>query len=238
MSAKSAKIFSFAVHLLTASGILCGFQALFAALDGNWGLTFSWLGLALILDGIDGPLARWVDTKTVLPRFSGERLDLIVDYFNYVAIPAVILSQAPLLPDFARLPAAALILMSALYHFADRESKTSDGYFIGFPAIWNIVVFYLMVFAAPPMIATLSIIMFAVLTFLPLCWMHPMRAQKPRVVNIAVALLWFTAAAATIFADLKPGLWAQMILIATAGYMIALSLVRSFNGPWPKDLRK
>jgi phosphatidylcholine synthase len=51
-------------------------------------MMFVWLGGALIVDAADGPLARKLEVKTVLPRFSGERLDLIVDYLTYVAVPA------------------------------------------------------------------------------------------------------------------------------------------------------
>ena len=226
-----AKIISFAVHFLTASGIVCGFMALLAALQAQWVETFSWLGVALILDAIDGPLSRWVAVKTHLPRFSGERLDLIVDYFNYVAVPAFIVLRSPLLPEPLRFTGAAMILMTSLYHFADRNSKSGDGYFIGFPAIWNIVVFYLIVFAATPLMATALLFLFALLTFVPLHWMHPVRARKPRLLNIAIALAWFAAAAATLLGDLKPGALTQAVLIAVVVYVIALSLMRSLIGP-------
>ena len=89
----------------------------------------------------------------MLPRFSGERLDLIVDYLTYVAVPAYALTEAPLLPDAARLPAAAAILLSSLFHVADLKSKTEEGYFVGFPAIWNIVLLYLFALGLPPYVA-------------------------------------------------------------------------------------
>ena len=41
----------------------------------------------------------------VLPRISGERLDLIVDFLTYVAVPAFAFSQSDLLPEaFRALP--------------------------------------------------------------------------------------------------------------------------------------
>ena len=141
------------VHVLTASGAALALMALIAAADGHWQEMFVWLGLALIVDGIDGPLARAAKVDQVLPRFSGVRLDLIVDYLTYVAVPAFALARAELLPEAFRLPAAIAILLSSLFHVADRDSKTEDGYFVGFPAIWNIVCLYLFAFMPPPTLA-------------------------------------------------------------------------------------
>ena len=106
-----ARLAAAAVHLLTASGAVLALLALRAVHQGDWQMMFVWLGAALIVDAVDGPLARALEVKTVLPRFSGERLDLIVDYLTYVAVPAYALTEAPLLPDHARLPAAAAILL-------------------------------------------------------------------------------------------------------------------------------
>ena len=135
------------VHLLTASGVVCSllaFQAISVINAINE--AFVWLALALFIDAVDGPLARMVDTKTHLPRFSGERLDLIIDYLNYVALPAFIVVKMPLIDGRMGVLAGAVILLTSLFHFSDTSSKTSDGYFVGFPAIWNIVLLYFLVF--------------------------------------------------------------------------------------------
>ena len=52
------------------------------------------LALRLIIDGIDGTFARMADVPAKLPRFSGERLDLVIDYVTYVFVPALALLQA------------------------------------------------------------------------------------------------------------------------------------------------
>ena len=49
---------------------------------------FLLLGLALVVDGIDGPLARRFQVAEVLPRWSGDVLDLVVDFTTYVIVPA------------------------------------------------------------------------------------------------------------------------------------------------------
>ena len=112
-----------------------------------WELVFAWLGVALLIDGIDGTLgARMAKVGTRLPRFSGERLDLVIDYVTYVFIPALALLLAGYLPGCLGWLLASLILLSSLFHFCDTESKTDDYSFVGFPAIWNIVAFYVFAF--------------------------------------------------------------------------------------------
>ena len=78
----------FAIHILTASGAALAFLALLAAVDGAWPAMFLWLGIALIVDAIDGPLARRFQIASTLPRWSGDTLDLVVDFVTYVFVPA------------------------------------------------------------------------------------------------------------------------------------------------------
>src|SRR5687767_12848140 len=85
------------VHIFTASGIVCALLATRAVVAGAWEEVFIWLGLALLVDGIDGALARLADVAGKLPRFSGERLDLVIDYVTYVFVPALALLQADFL---------------------------------------------------------------------------------------------------------------------------------------------
>ena len=54
------------VHLLTASGAVLSMLAMLAAVEENWSLMFLWLVVALIVDGIDGPLARRFDVHEEL----------------------------------------------------------------------------------------------------------------------------------------------------------------------------
>ena len=60
----SERISAAAVHLLTASGAAFALLALIAAAQDNWQWMFVWLGVALIVDTVDGPLARRVDVTS------------------------------------------------------------------------------------------------------------------------------------------------------------------------------
>jgi phosphatidylcholine synthase len=175
--------------LFTALGAVCGLLATRTVLSGAWEQAFGWLGVALVIDGIDGTFARLAHVSTRLPRFSGERLDLVVDYVTYVFVPALALLQGGYLSGAFGVFLAGLILLSSLFHFSDMESKSDDHCFVGFPAIWNIVAFYVFAFQTPPWAVAMLVLACVVLTFVPLRWAHPMRTP----------LLWPPMASALLF---------------------------------------
>lgn len=212
------------VHVLTAVGAVLALLALRAAHQADWQMMFVWLGVALVIDAVDGPLARLFDVKAVLPRFSGERLDLIVDYLTYVAIPAFVLTETALLPEWSRLPAAVAVLLSGLFHVSDVSSKTEEGYFVGFPAIWNIVLLYLFVLGLPPYGALAAVAGLVVLTFVQLPYVHPFRVVRLRLLTGLVVLVWACAAAVAIANPFPSALWIKIVLLAAAAYCMAIGL--------------
>jgi len=217
------------VHVLTATGAVLALLALRAAHESDWQMMFVWLGSALFVDAIDGPLARRVKVETILPRFSGERLDLIVDYLTYVAIPAFVLTEAELLPEASRLPAAIAILLSSLFHVADLKSKTEEGYFVGFPAIWNIVLLYLFALQPPPLASLAIVVILVVFTFVPILSVHPFRVARLRPLTCLLTIAWAGAAAVAVANPFPSPLWVQMLLIVTAAYFAGVGLVRSLR---------
>jgi phosphatidylcholine synthase len=226
----TARLRASLVHLLTASGAALALLALLASASGDWQAMFMWLGLALVVDGIDGPLARRAHVATVLPRFSGARLDLIVDYLTYVAIPAFALARAEILPEGFRLPAAIAILLSSLFHVVDRDSKTKDGYFVGFPAIWNIVCLYLFAFMPPGPLALVVILAFVATTFVPIHYLHPLRVERLRVLTLIVTGLWTLAAIGAVLNPFPSPLWVELLLASSALYFIFVGALRSRGG--------
>ena len=216
-----------AVHTFTATGILCALLAVLAVLENTYAVAFAWLGLAFLIDGIDGTFARMVDVGRNLPRFSGERLDQIVDYVTYVFVPVLALLKAGILVGGLGLGLAFLILMSSLYHFADNDNKSEDHCFVGFPAIWNIVAFYLFAFPLPVWASALVVLVCGGLTFVPLRWLHPVRVKRHMELNIAASVLWLAAAGVTLWRGFPAPPWAGAILVAVGIYALALTIV------WP-----
>jgi phosphatidylcholine synthase len=212
------------VHLFTALGAVCALLATHAVITGAWEAAFAWLGLALLIDGVDGTFARWAKVHSWLPRFSGDKLDLVIDYLNYVFVPALALLQAGFLQGAWGMGLASLILLSSLFHFSDTASKAADHSFVGFPAIWNLVAFYVFAFQLPQTAVSLLVLTCTILTFVPLKWAHPMRTVRLRALTLAAMALWAVAAAATLMAGFPAAVWAQALLLAAAAYGIGLTL--------------
>ena len=216
------------VHLFTALGAVCALFATQAVLAGSWELMFAWLGLALLIDGFDGMLARMADVASRLPRFSGDRLDLVIDYVTYVFVPALALLQAGFLGNgWFGVLLASLILLSSLFHFSDTESKTEDHCFVGFPAIWNIIAFYLFALGMPVWAAVLVVLACVALTFVPMRWAHPLRTPLLWPVTFALSGLWVLAAFVTICSGFPAGPVTKTVLVLAAIYGVGLALVRS-----------
>ena len=212
------------VHVFTALGAVCGFLAARSVVQTDAEGVFFWLFVALFIDGIDGTFARAVNVAERLPRFSGERLDLVVDYVTYVFVPVLALIAWKHLDGSLGLILAAGILLSSLYHFSDLDSKSDENCFVDFPAVWNIVAFY--VFAlAPPTWVTAAFVTAAIAgTFIPMPWVHPLRVEALRGVTLAVTAAGTIAGLATIYYGFPAPWWAALILAASAIYYVALAV--------------
>jgi phosphatidylcholine synthase len=218
------------VHVFTALGAVCALLATRALLERHWEEAFAWLGVALLIDGTDGTFARMTDVSGRLPRFSGERLDLIVDYLTYVFVPVLALLLAGYLPGFFGLVLASLILLSSLFHFSDTASKSEDYSFVGFPAIWNAVAFYIFALDMPAWAAAACVLTCVVLTFVPMHWAHPMRTPTLRLLTLAAVLLWAIASALALWQGFPASGAVQGTLAVVAAYGIGLTLLRRLWG--------
>ncbi len=205
-------------------------MALLAASRGHLEASFAWLGVALIIDGADGFFARRYRVAEVLPRFSGEDLDHVVDYLNYVMVPAFIVAIGDAVPSGLIIAAAVLIIMTSLYHFADKHSKSADGqYFIGFPAIWNVLIFALYVLAPGPQLAFCIIAVCAGLTFVPVRWVHPLRLRRARIYTI-IASIALTAASVSVLSHGFPGdVFEKSIVVCSGIYFAMLGISPIFE---------
>lgn len=208
------------VHIFTAAGGGFAFLALLAAVREHWTVMFAWLGAALIVDGIDGPLARRLNVGGLQPDWSGEVLDLVVDFVTYVFVPAyAIAASGLLLPILAPLLGAGIVVTSALY-FADRRMKTADNHFRGFPALWNAAAFYLFLLHPVPWLSTLGIAVLIMLTFVPFHVLHPVRVTRLRNFNLALIAIWAVLAILTIWSDFNVALPVTLGLCAIALYIV------------------
>lgn len=229
------RLFAWGVHLFSATGVALAILA-WSAIDQHlWTQAMLWLAVALLVDGIDGTLARAAHVKTVVPRIDGSALDLVIDYLNYVFLPVVFMLEAGHLPGPLALPLAAAILMSSLYVFARTDMKTGDGYFRGFPALWNVVAFYFFVAPPQPMVAALTVMVLVVMTFAPIHVVHPFRVRDYGYWLPGIATAWAASTAALLIPALGWAAWAVLLAVSlgSAAILLILGLARSLR-PGPR----
>ncbi|WP_157088191.1 phosphatidylcholine synthase [Bradyrhizobium jicamae] len=216
---------AFAVHIFTALGAGIALLAMLEAVREHWASMFGWLGVALIIDAIDGPLARKLDVERLQPNWSGEVLDLVVDFVTYVFVPAyAIATSRLLLPVAAPILGVGIVVSGALY-FADRRMKASDNHFRGFPALWNAAAFYLFLLHPPPILSTLGIAVLIALTFAPFHVLHPVRVVRLRWLTLWLVAAWAVLAMYTIAYDFNVGAPIVFGLCAIAAYIVGSDAV-------------
>jgi phosphatidylcholine synthase len=177
-----------AVHGYTALGLVAA--GLIAVLLVQGGASsFRWcfllMAAATIVDSTDGFLARKVQIKEVVPSFDGRRLDDLVDFLTYTFLPLLLIWRAGILPP-GQEAWLFLPLLASAYGFCQVQAKTDDGYFLGFPSLWNVVAFYLYMLPVGPWPSLAVVVILAILTFVPTRHLYP--SQPGRLNRIATLL--------------------------------------------------
>lgn len=183
-----SKVKAWGVHIFTATGMIVGFKALEAAFSGKPYETIFWLVLTVAIDGIDGTFARMFKVKEVLPGIDGHMIDFVVDFVNFVVTPCVAFYQLKMVPLPVLFPCVAAILYASLYHYGNKEQLTRDFQFQGYPAWWNLVVYYLFILDLgqwPNLVITLGVIL---LHFLPVKFIYISRMRQNKI-PAAIALV-------------------------------------------------
>lgn len=226
--AMKTKPTAFLVHLLTGSGAALALLALIAATRGDWPVMFGWLVAALIVDGVDGPLARKVDIKRNASNWDGAILDSVVDYLTYVFIPAYALLYTGLLPWNVAMVAALFIALTGAIYFADVRMKADDNCFVGFPAVWQMPLLLFLTFEPPAWVTAGSILAMGVAQFTWLKFVHPVRTERWRPFTLAICVLWVILGAWSVWdhfdphAIVKAGLLASSIWLLFAGMLMQI----------------
>ena len=184
MKSFKKKIPAFLVHLFTGSGIIFSFLALVSVIEGYKLQTFMFLGIALIIDIVDGTLARKYKTEIFFPNIDGKTLDTIIDYINYIFIPCIMIYKFSYLPQNFTIIIPIIISSISLYSYTNTKLIDTSFSYIGFPSIWNIVILYLEILSFDQFVNLLIIIFFISLKFIPFKVFHPMRHIKFKKINI------------------------------------------------------
>jgi phosphatidylcholine synthase len=224
---------AFSVHVFTALGAGVALLALLEAVREHWTAMFWWLGVALVIDGVDGPMARRLDVVRLQPNWSGEVLDLVVDFVTYVFVPAYAITASGMLWPLAAPVLGVGIAVSGALYFADRRMKSDDNHFRGFPGLWNMAAFYLFLLHWPPAASSLAVAILIILTFMPFHVVHPVRVARLRWLTLGLIGVGTALSMVTLIYDFEPGAAVTVALCAiglyVAGSDSAIRLIRSLN---------
>ncbi|MDG2336097.1 MAG: hypothetical protein P8Q97_17945 [Myxococcota bacterium] len=175
MSKSTRKLAAVAVHLFTASGAVWGLFALLEILRGELALAVVYMLVALAIDSVDGFFARRLAVNEYLPKIDGRRMDDIVDYLNFVIVPCVFIWKAGAVLGPAWL---AIPVLASAFGFSQKEAKTDDNFFLGFPSYWNVLAFYLWLFDFSALAGTLWIVGLSIAIFIPFKYLYPSRLEN------------------------------------------------------------
>ena len=225
-----------ALHLYTASGTVLALLAVIAVIEGAT-IRALWILLAaLVVDGTDGMLARWLRVKETIPTFDGARLDDIVDYITYAFVPMLLLWTGGYLPDGGWGQAiAAIPLLASSYQFCRTDAKTDDHFFLGFPSYWNVVAFYVVVLELPATVTAAILLICAALVFVPIKYVYPSRTNAFRALNLTLAGLWLVLYAVILASTPHPNVLLVGLSLAYVAYYLAVSVYLTMVNPATRE---
>jgi len=225
----TARLGAWGAHLFTASGAVWGLLALLAIADGRWRAALGWMIVAVIVDAADGALARAARVTEMAPQIDGALLDNLLDYLNYVIVPAVFVARSHVVPAPMRLVAAVAIVLASAYQFSQVDAKTSDHFFKGFPSYWNVAVLYLYLGGLPEAWHVAVLLLLCCGVFVPLRWAYPTRMRRWRAPVMAVTIAWGVAVIGLV-AQRQPSRWWVGLTALYVPFYMLVSLALSSRG--------
>lgn len=219
------------VHALTMTGIVWALLAMIALFNQDLVAMWGWLGVALVVDGLDGTLARRAKVSERIPWFDGVVLDMVVDYLTWTFIPALFMFwHLPWGPRPVDLVMLIVICVSSLFCYCNKQMKSSDHYFVGFPAAWNVVAVYMWLLGTPALFNVIATLVLVVLTVTPVVFLHPFRVRRLMVVNVLAVAGWLATTIWLVVNHPERPLWIQIVWWGCGGWFGLISLWRTVRG--------
>lgn len=222
---------AYGVHLFTASGAVCGMLAILAIFEGDYRMMIVWMIVAMLVDGFDGMLARWADVKRYAPGVDGALLDNILDYLNYVLVPALFIIKTDFLPEPVKFFTACLILLTSAYQFTQTDAKTDDHHFKGFPSYWNVAALYMLLMNLPPWVNFGFLMLFNIMVFIPVKYIYPSRNSTLRQLTLALTYLYGAIGIWGLLQYPNQPAWVAWASLIYVVYYLVLSLIPKQKNP-------
>jgi phosphatidylcholine synthase len=220
---------AYGVHLFTATGAVWGFLGLLAIFAHDWKAMIIYMIVAMLVDGFDGMLARWADVKKYANGIDGALLDNILDYLNYVVVPALFLVEADVLPDGTRLLGACFILLTSAYQFTQSDAKTDDHHFKGFPSYWNVAALYMLLMNLPQWWNFGFLMLFNVMVFIPIKYIYPSRNSYLRTLTLALTYIYGAIGIWGLVQYPNQPKWVVWVSFIYVAYYLVLSIIPKKN---------
>ncbi len=220
----------FLIHVLTLSGLGLAFGGIVLAAQHQFDWAARLLLGILVIDHLDGTLARTLHVKEKIPQVSGETLDVVTDIIGLTFAPMFFFYQANVfLPELA-LPVCLAAAMTCSLKYAMKQRTLEQGYSLGAPPVY-FSIFLLYFLRIAPVWTTTFAVGLTVLCLLPI--RYPISSMvtthwKPgwqSVTNylsflaMPFALFWLDRAPAAIYwvllANILVQLLAMPLLLAT-----------------------
>lgn len=218
------------IHALTVTGILAGMAALVAVLDKSPTAAVVWMMVAVLIDGIDGPIARRWMSNTELPRFDGYILDLVIDYVTCVVVPAAFMWQFEIVGHdlIGQLAVAAILGSSALW-FSQTTIANAEHWFRGFPAAWNLVIPTIWLLGLDTNLNIAISFLLAMLTLSNVEFPHTLQVLQFRKLNVLATSFWMLCIIAFSFRSAELSTLAYGMLLVGPTAISAIVIKHKFE---------
>jgi len=216
------------IHLVTASGAIAGLLALQSVIDGSTRAALMWLIVCQILDAIDGPVARRLNVTIHAPMIDGHILDLVIDYVSCVVVPIALMIKLEVLPPHTQIWIAALMIFTSALWFARTDQETTDVWFNGFPAGWNIVVPTFIILGTDQQIAGLIVVVLGFSQLTNIAFPHIVRVRAMRKVTYTATALYLVALTIASATHPNSPSWTHFALYLGPSYLAAIVVWRTW----------
>ena len=206
-------------------------MAIVAIDQENWRTSFLWLFLCFVIDAVDGTLARKIRIDEVLPHMDGKRIDFVIDFTAYAVIPAFFFYKAEMvIPEYMPLALVIMLLSSALY-YGKKGMVEDEQYFIGFPVLWNFVVFYqFFVFQNNQTLNLISVLVFGILHFVPIKYAYPSRTKNFFWSHLFITVLGLGSVLTILYFGTDHSKVLDVLAVFAISYFAVFALIDTFKG--------